>query len=111
MWKGLQLAWSHGYRRVILETDSAEAFQAIQKATALHPQFNICQEVWELLHQDWVCDVHLIWREANGCADILAKKALGMTTRSEILSEEPPSLVSALAFDLQEGGSSRVVRL
>lgn len=111
IWKGLQIAWTHGHRRVILETDSAEALQAIQKATSLHPQFNICQEVWELLHQDWVCDVQLIWREANGCADILAKEALGMATQSAILSEAPPSLVLALAFDLQEGGSSRVVRL
>ncbi|KAI7985894.1 hypothetical protein LOK49_LG14G01285 [Camellia lanceoleosa] len=101
----------HGHRRVILETNLAEAFQAIQKATPLHPQFNICQELWDLLHQDWECDVQLIWRETNGCVDILAKEALGMATQSEILFVEPSLLALALAFDLQEAGSSRVVQL
>ncbi|KAF5957930.1 hypothetical protein HYC85_005155 [Camellia sinensis] len=111
IWKGLQLAWMHGHRRVVLETDSAEAFEAIGKEPSMQPQFNICQESWDLLNQDWECDVQLIWREANRCADFLAREALGMATQTEILFVEPPSLAIALASDLQDADSSRVVRL
>ncbi|GMP40874.1 hypothetical protein CsSME_00011162 [Camellia sinensis var. sinensis] len=111
IWKGLQHAWTQGHCQIILEFDSAKAIQAFKKVKLTQPQFNLRQEIWELLERDWEWDIQQIWREFNGCADLLAKEALGMNVLNEVLVDEPPALVVALEFDLQGTGSSRLVRV
>ncbi|KAI8011152.1 hypothetical protein LOK49_LG06G00228 [Camellia lanceoleosa] len=47
-----------------------------------------------------------IWREANGCVELFAKKDLGMNVLNEVIVVEPAALAAALEFDLRETGSS-----
>ncbi|GMP40448.1 hypothetical protein CsSME_00010897 [Camellia sinensis var. sinensis] len=111
IWQGLKLAWSEGHRRIIIESDSAEAISALAKTNPLHPQFNICQEIWKLMERSWECDLQQIWREVNVCADMLAKGALGMDAGREYLVDEPSVLATALESDILGIGSSRSVIL
>ncbi|GMP93848.1 hypothetical protein CsSME_00043520 [Camellia sinensis var. sinensis] len=111
IWHGLQLAWSEGHHRVIVESDSVEAISALAKANPLHPQFNLLQEIWELMARSWECDLQRIWREANVCADLLAKGALSMAVNREDLVDAPSVLPTALDRDIWGLGSSRSVFL
>ncbi|MED6161223.1 hypothetical protein PIB30_058685 [Stylosanthes scabra] len=78
IWRGLILALDCGYRDVVCETDSLDAFLAAQ------PQANPCQaadadlieKIHEVLARNWNAQVVLIQRIANITADFLAKHAV-----------------------------------
>ncbi|XP_028093234.1 uncharacterized protein LOC114293376 isoform X1 [Camellia sinensis] len=72
IWYWFQLAWSQGYHSIIIEWDFVEAVQAVQKINSVHPNFNLCQDIWDFLNREWQCKLHQIWREASVCADLLA---------------------------------------
>ncbi|KAI7981675.1 hypothetical protein LOK49_Contig20G00015 [Camellia lanceoleosa] len=110
IWQGLHLAWSHGHRRVIIETDATEAVHAIQQSNRAHPNFNLYQEVHKLLSQDWQCDLRQTWREANMCVDFVTKNALTLQGMHTVMLNAPPWLTAVLMNDKQGVCSSRVTR-
>ena len=74
--KGLEMAWNKGYKLLHLELDSKVVLswltnQNMNYPTNLLPLICDCRN---LLHQEREVHVHHVYREANGCADLLAKR-------------------------------------
>ncbi|CAN1126838.1 Putative ribonuclease H protein At1g65750 [Linum perenne] len=74
--KGLQMAWEHGFRRVMLQVNSLVVTQLIQGIE--HPVHQKALEVLniqKLIRQDWEVKIWHRYREANqavhflGCID------------------------------------------
>ncbi|KAF5947549.1 hypothetical protein HYC85_013506 [Camellia sinensis] len=66
-----------------------EAIQAIKTLSSVDPNFNLCLAVGELLGRNWQCNLQFVWREANRCADLLAKTATCMDVRDKIVLTAP----------------------
>lgn len=75
--KRLSLAWDLGYKRVCCEIDALEVVKLLQNRSniMLHAQVDHLMLIVELLDRDWQVDINHILREANSCADHLAKLA------------------------------------
>ncbi|KAI7987281.1 putative ribonuclease H protein [Camellia lanceoleosa] len=73
LWIGFQLTWDGGFRAVVVETRSLDAIKAVGIIDQMDPNFNICQEIKDLMSRDWQCHLQVIRRGANECADSLAK--------------------------------------
>lgn len=58
-----------------------EFFILVQRPT--HPQLNVVQVIRSLAGQSWECSMTHTWREANTCADFLAREAMYQLTESE----------------------------
>lgn len=84
----LDLAWSLGYTRLILELDSSSAICLIQNTTNGHHPFAILiRKIHQLINQNWEVQIHHVFREANrvffceppiGFGEILAKDDRGV---------------------------------
>ena len=73
--QGLEMAWNMGYKFLHLELDSKVVLSwltnyNVNYQTNMLPLICDCRN---LLHQEWEVHVHHMYREANGCADVLAK--------------------------------------
>ena len=71
---GLLISWNLGYRNVWRETNSICAFQLINHdivATLSH--ISLVKAIQDLLNRDWNVVFRHEFREANRCADRLAK--------------------------------------
>ena len=73
--QGLEMAWNMGYKLLHLELDSKEIFSWLTNYNVNYPtnMLPLICDCKNLLHQEWEMHVHHVYREANGCADILAK--------------------------------------
>ncbi|KAE8717231.1 hypothetical protein F3Y22_tig00110056pilonHSYRG00001 [Hibiscus syriacus] len=69
---GLKLAWHRGYRHLLLQLDSMEAFEMVASATHDSP-ISLIRSIFDLLNSDWRMNLKLILCEANMAADFLAK--------------------------------------
>ncbi|CAN1835895.1 Putative ribonuclease H protein At1g65750 [Linum perenne] len=70
--KGLQMAWEHGFRRVMLQVNSLVVTQLIQGIE--HPVHQKAMEVLniqKLIRQDWEVKIWHRYREANQAVDFL----------------------------------------
>ena len=80
MWgaiKGLEIAWSEGHRKVLLEMDSAIAVKWINER--LQPtslMANLFARCFHLIGRNWVVRVVHIYREQNRAADFVASAAI-----------------------------------
>ena len=72
---GLSLAWDLHYRRIILESDSKEAFQLITMdcTPPFHVYDMVIVDIQWLLKRSWVVEVNRMLREANYCTNAMAK--------------------------------------
>lgn len=72
---GLNLAWEGGFRNIICETDSQEAVQLIHATSphALHVFADTMEQILDLMQRSWLVEMHHVFREANACADFLAR--------------------------------------
>ncbi|KAJ8768128.1 hypothetical protein K2173_021068 [Erythroxylum novogranatense] len=76
---GLTLAWDRGYRRIVVESDSQDVVTLVLTSCPhSHPMFLLVEDIRTLLARDWCCSLQHIFREANHCADFLAKQAPGL---------------------------------
>ncbi|KAJ1442848.1 Ribonuclease H domain [Sesbania bispinosa] len=99
--EGLALAWNHGYRHIIVESDVAEVVtQILQGVPSPHHMFrNLILEIWRFLKRSWrVFNTH-IPREANGTADCLAKIGTHQDSRIHVWSFPPPEVATHLLRD------------
>lgn len=94
--KGLQIAWEHGFRRIVCESDSLDAVNLVQNAIIpSHQHAGILFSIKDRLALDWNVQVVHTLREGNNCADALAK--MGACSGSNILVwEHPPRSVEHL---------------
>ena len=73
--QGLGMTWNKGYKLLHLELDSKVVLSWLTNHNMNYPTnllLLIC-DCRNLLHQEWEVHVHHVYREANGCADLLAK--------------------------------------
>lgn len=71
---GLDLAWTRGYRRLVWYSDSLLALHLLaQPAGANHCYASVIKAIRMKRQSNWVVDLRHSLREANSCADLLAK--------------------------------------
>ncbi|KAL4287834.1 hypothetical protein AHAS_Ahas19G0225800 [Arachis hypogaea] len=77
--KGLELAWTMDFRKVVMEVDAAAVVQRLNggKKLASHPN-PVIRKVNEWKRKDWSIRFVQIYREGNRCTDRLAKKSLNL---------------------------------
>ena len=73
---GLKLAWDMGFKFIHLELDSMTMLNWLVEKTANFPtnMMPLILDCRNLLGRDWEVRVLHIYREANACADALAKR-------------------------------------
>ena len=70
----LYLGWQLGHRKIILELDSKCAVLLIShQVLEAHVCSSLLKAIKELLSRDWNVEICHIYREANSCADRVAK--------------------------------------
>jgi ribonuclease HI len=101
---GLKLAWSKGFRKIILESDSSLAVDLITKNKIfIDKNYNLIMQARELLAKEWDIQVRHVYREANSMADWLANYGLtrSFLDRFSIYFNDPPAgLYCILYYDL-----------
>ncbi|XP_027167825.1 uncharacterized protein LOC113767819 [Coffea eugenioides] len=106
-----ELAWTEGYRRVVLESDSLIGIQLIKEGSEDGPYGNIIYRIRQWMRKEWQCKLNHTWREGNGCADSLAKwshqQELGLT----VLDRPADVVKRCLNEDLRGVASSRYITL
>ena len=72
---GLQVAWTKGIRRVYCETDCMDAFLSVSapQVPRGHIEEELLQHIHELVMRNWCVYFSVVLREANTCADFLAR--------------------------------------
>ena len=72
---GLQLAWSWGYRQIPYNSDSKYVIRLLSAGHAKYHKYRVILvvDIRELLSRNWVVRISHTYREANACADFMAK--------------------------------------
>jgi len=101
---GLKLAWSKGFRKIILESNSSLAVDLITKDKIIFDKnYNLIMQARELLAKEWDIRVLHVYKEANSVADWLANYGLTMSflDRSSISFNDPHAdLYCILYYDM-----------
>ncbi|XP_019416401.1 PREDICTED: uncharacterized protein LOC109327691 [Lupinus angustifolius] len=99
---GLKLAWTLGYRKIILESDCLEVIHIIsgRVQVCLERLAGIILSISGLLERHWEVLTHHILREGNSVADFLAKLSLGPLENSRIWNSPPAEILSILQLDV-----------
>ncbi|KAL4340929.1 hypothetical protein GQ457_08G016820 [Hibiscus cannabinus] len=96
----LSMAWSRGFRRVVLETDNLEASKIVTGGSVTLVDNSLVIAICNLLSYNWEVEVRYIVRSANGVADSLARMFRGAPIRNETFAEPPLEAVAELLHDL-----------
>ncbi|XVF31410.1 hypothetical protein REPUB_Repub16aG0143600 [Reevesia pubescens] len=78
---GLKLAWSRGFKKVIIESDSLTGVQRLhQSLQDRDPYSLLIKECKHLMEFNWKCSVRHVYREANKCSEcwLLLQEVLSM---------------------------------
>ena len=87
---GLDLTWKLGFKSIICESDSREALRLAEDEEGdSHHYRGLIHEIRNILCRNW--NVRL--REANNCADVLAKQGANGDSGFQELSS-PPATIS-----------------
>ncbi|KAJ8760729.1 hypothetical protein K2173_017824 [Erythroxylum novogranatense] len=98
--QGLHIAWSHGFRHLILETDSMIALTLITTPSSrFDPLEHLVEDIQAFLHHEWSCRLQHCYREGNKCADLLANVGADSSALLHIYHSPPPSLCLQLDED------------
>lgn len=85
LFHAIEKAWNEGFSVLICDTDSKMALELIDSSMDIfHPCFPLISAIKKLLHLDWTITLKYTLREANSCADWLAKMELLMMIFSSI---------------------------
>lgn len=107
---GLQLAWTEGYRKIILEIDSRLALSLIRRNHGPKgPSNPIIKKCSEFLAQDWEVNVCHIYREMNEVADGISKWVVKRDVGFHMLDNPPGCVTKAIQKDNQGIGRYRWV--
>ena len=98
--EALVRAWTNGYYRVCLQTDSLLAYKWLKTNEDYPMEFaNLILDCRWLLNRDWEACVEHIWREANSCADLLAKRGASQSEQEVLYDTCPTFLWQCLYWD------------
>ena len=89
--QGLMLAWNKGVKFLQLELDSKVVLHWLTNKNINYPtnMLPLICDCRNLLDRGWEVHVHHVYREANGCADALAKRGTHQHTRMAVYSDCP----------------------
>ena len=91
IFKGLKLAWSTGFRKVMVESDSQAAVLLLKSDIShYHPLYRIVHACTMIMAKDWICSIHHIYRESNRAADFLANLGHPLTLGITVFDDPPP---------------------
>ncbi|KAF7807009.1 ribonuclease H [Senna tora] len=103
--EGLSLAWILGYRKVILESDCKDAIRSCTVVNSNEFQeLPAVKKIREILRNDWEVQLKYTPRNANSCADFLAKSSLHCNSRLAIIDRIPDLISSVVAREASGSG-------
>ena len=108
--QGLKIAWDMGFKFIHLELDSMIVLTWLVEKTAnfptnMMPLFHDCRN---LLARDWEVQVLHVYREANACADALAKWGTHQHHVLSIYSSCPSFVYVCYIRDMAGLGTNRL---
>lgn len=98
--EGLRLVHSKGYNCVEVQTDNQEVVNILQENTNQSKNLSINHKIKNLMDGMADIKVNKINREANNCADSLAKHGLNLHCSNSIFNYFPFFLYNILLGDL-----------
>ena len=102
---GLCVCYNMGVRNIVVETDSRCAFQMIStRVPESHACRTLVQAIGNLWEKIWHIEVCLIYREANMCADSLAKAGHRLNRGLTVFDRLPGCCHLAFLADLVGDG-------
>ncbi|KAK2663757.1 hypothetical protein Ddye_002331 [Dipteronia dyeriana] len=108
MFDGLNMAWSFGIRKIIVESDSLDCVYLLPRDNNTnHHLFSLIQNYKHLLNSDWICTMKHVYREGNRLADGLARMGHSMHTYVLFLGVPPSELIGILDDDCRGLGLDR----
>ena len=108
--QGLEMAWNMGYKFLQLELDSKVVQSWLTNYNVNYPtnMLPLICDCRNLLHQEWEVHVHHVYREANGCADVLAKRGTRQQPLVCVYSTCPSFVTVSYIRDLTGLGKTRL---
>ncbi|KAF7838057.1 putative ribonuclease H protein [Senna tora] len=105
---GLEVAWSLGFRKVVIESDSLTAVNLLKTPVrSTHPCAAILFRIQTLSAQDWLVSCVHVLREGNMAADAVAAHALTMLDNLAVFTMAPAFLTRWLKHDSDGNGALR----
>ncbi|CAL1407041.1 unnamed protein product [Linum trigynum] len=102
LYHGLDIAWRHGCRTLMVESDSKLAIELVNNRTdPLHPYATLLAAIRRKIAQDWVVRLSHVYREGNRVADWLSKHSLVYPYGVHEMPNSPQALVPLLREDDQ----------
>ncbi|KDP35858.1 hypothetical protein JCGZ_10597 [Jatropha curcas] len=90
----LSLAWSKGFRQVLVEMDSKSSLELISPPTSTNLKFSQkFSQIHELVHCSWTVHFEYCYREANKVAHRLANAGL-LSEKGYHIVVHPPQIIS-----------------
>ena len=104
------IAWNTGVKFLQLELDSKVVLTWLTNKNMNYPtnMLSLICDCKNLLEQEWEVHVHHVYREANGCADTLAKRGTRQRTRTIVYSECPTFVHVLYVRDVSGLGEPRL---
>ncbi|XP_028078092.1 uncharacterized protein LOC114279985 [Camellia sinensis] len=100
VYKGLIVVLQQGLNGVIIETDAAQVVQLLQEEVGDKCLFRHLVEDSKILLKGCNCTVQHVWKEANLCADALAKLRAAQPEDMLVVKEPPVEIRSLLVDDM-----------
>ena len=108
--QGLAMAGTMGVKSLQLELDSKVILNWLTNSNLNYPT-NILPLICNyrnLLEQEWEVHMQHVFREANSCADALAKRGIHLQTRMTMYSKCPNFVYVSYMRDLTGLGATRL---
>ena len=107
---GLNLAIDLGILNLEIEMDSLVAVEFVNSITTPNPFLSaIVTDCRSLMERFESCSLKHIFREANGCADLLAKTGCDQSSDFITFANAPAHVLEALAFDVSSATRFRLI--
>uniref|UniRef100_A0A2N9IH06 RNase H type-1 domain-containing protein n=1 Tax=Fagus sylvatica TaxID=28930 RepID=A0A2N9IH06_FAGSY len=107
---GLNLAIDLGILHLEIEMDSLVAVEFVNSITTPNAFLStIVTDCRSLMERFEICSLKHIFREANGCADLLAKAGCDQTSNFISFPNAPAYVLEALAFDVSNATRFRLI--
>jgi ribonuclease HI len=107
---GLNLAIDLGILHLEIEMDSLVAVELVKSITTPNAFLSIIMtDCRSLMERFEICSLKHIFREANGCADLLAKAGCDQTPNFISFPNTPAYVLEALAFDVSNAIRFRLI--
>lgn len=97
LYHGLHLAWSRDFRYVLCETDSKDVVRLVRETVDTHHLHHaILADIEEYINREWQISISHVLREANSCADFLARDGSSDQNLGVKIWEDPPTALRPL---------------